>query len=103
MRSLGIFGRLSVLALLPVAAAAAITITGKVVDETGEPVREVRVAVADGAATSDAAGVFRLEVATPGHFQVRAEHEGFFLFTEQNVAVDEGASLEIRMNHLKEL
>ncbi len=38
-----------------------------------------------------------------GSYAVEAKREGFFLFTNQNVTLDEGVPLEIRMNHLKEL
>src|SRR5207248_44223 len=53
--------------------------------------------------TSDPAGAFRLDVPTRGIYQLQAEREGFFLFTNANVTLDDGVALEIRMNHLKEL
>jgi hypothetical protein len=90
-------------------AGAAIAITGKVVDENGAPVRDARVtaaqtgAAAPAGASSDAAGLFSLEVPVAGSYAVEAKREGFFLFTNQNVTLDEGVPLEIRMNHLKEL
>jgi hypothetical protein len=98
------------LALPVVHAAPAINITGKVVDENGAPVREAVVAVSPIAggsektsATSDPAGMFRLEITAPGDYQIQAGHEGFFLFANQRTALDEGVPLEIHMNHLKEL
>ena len=56
-----------------------------------------------GMATSDAAGTFRLEIPAPGDYQIQAQREGFFLFTNQSASLDEGVPLEIHMNHLKEL
>ena len=100
---------------LPLAQGAdgAITLAGKVVDENGAPVREAVVSVTQASvtqtglapvtATSDAAGLFRLEIPAPGVWQIQAQREGFFLFTNKNVTLDEGVPLEIQMNHLKEL
>ncbi|MGA2711831.1 MAG: carboxypeptidase regulatory-like domain-containing protein [Bryobacteraceae bacterium] len=90
-------------------ASAAITIAGKVVDENGAPVRDALVtALQPGTAdrdtaSSDAAGLFSLEVPAAGIYAIEAKREGFFLFTNQNVTLDEGVPLEIRMNHLEEL
>lgn len=90
-------------------ASAAISISGKVVDENGAPVRDAIVtAVQPGigapeSASSDAAGLFNLEVPLAGSYTVEAKHEGFFLFTNRNITLDEGVPLEIRINHLKEL
>ena len=91
------------------AAGAAVTLTGKVVDENGAPVRDALVTAAEtGAAervsaSSDAAGLFSIEVPAAASYTIEAKREGFFLFTNQNITLDEGVPLEIRMNHLKEL
>src|SRR5438874_1435019 len=81
------------------AAENALTVVGKIVDETGAPVPEARVtaslANARAATTSDPAGAFRLELPAPGGYRVQAEREGFFLFTNANVTLDEGVPLEI--------
>ncbi|HYA16435.1 MAG TPA: TonB-dependent receptor [Bryobacteraceae bacterium] len=107
----GIAGSIAKLALVVCAALgsaqAAVTITGRVADENGAPVRDVRVTVSGGAtsigATSDAAGVFRLEVPEDGNYRVEAQSDGYFLFAEPSVALSEAAPLEIRLNRLKDL
>ncbi len=100
----------------------AITIDGKVVDENGAPVQGVRVSVllpgsvkepgavkdsgaqtAAESATSDAAGLFRLQIPVEGTYPVRAEREGFFVFANGAVGLDSASPLEIHLNHLKEL
>ena len=105
------------LALALVAAAlplwGAVIVTGKVVDETGAPVRDVRITVSPAnasqtapgapAATSDPSGAFQLTIPAPGVYRVRAEREGFFLFTNDRLALEEGVPLEVHMSHLKEL
>ena len=72
-------------------AAAAVTITGSVVDETGNPVAGARVTAeasdtASVAATTDAAGVFRFDLAAAGDYQLRVAREGFFLLTTKSPA-----------------
>ena len=90
-------------------AGAAITVAGKVVDENGAPVRDALVTAmqpginAPEGASSDAAGLFTLEIPAAGIYTIEAKREGFFLFTNQNITLDEGVPLEIRINHLKEL
>src|SRR5581483_7903097 len=109
----GIFLILTVVAAIP-ALAAATSINGKVVDENGAPIPGVRVSAFDpspiktpstprAATTSDAAGIFRLDIPAAGLFDVRAEHDGFFLFQNRNVNLDPDSPLEIRLNHVKEL
>jgi hypothetical protein len=90
-------------------AGAAITVAGKVVDENGAPVRDALVTAmqpgisAPEGASSDAAGLFTLEIPAAGIYTIEAKREGFFLFTNQDITLDEGVPLEIRINHLKEL
>jgi hypothetical protein len=97
-------------------AAFPISINGKVVDETGAPVQGARVSASPAAATaqpgaknstesatSDAAGLFRLDIPAAGAWQVHAEHEGFFVFNNVAADLDSDSTLEIHMNHLKEL
>ncbi|HVW85175.1 MAG TPA: carboxypeptidase-like regulatory domain-containing protein, partial [Bryobacteraceae bacterium] len=100
------------LALAASIAQAAVTISGKVVDENGAPVQGARVVVlpqgtdkppATAGVTSDAAGLFRVDVAAPGVYQVQAEHDGFFLFSNPGLNLDPDSPLEIHINHLKEL
>ncbi len=113
------FVALALLALAPLASAD-VVITGKVVDENDAPVKEVRITVSpagvpnvsSGAsttvqaafqATTDAAGLFRLDLPEPGNYRIQAQQEGFFVFTDAAVALEDGTPLEIRMNHIKEL
>ncbi len=56
-----------------------------------------------GGVTSDAAGVFRIEVSTEGLWQVFAQEEGFFLFVKPDLTVDRDTTLEIHLSRLKEL
>jgi hypothetical protein len=124
--------RMSAAATAMPAIALAITINGKLVDENGAPVQGARVsaelsgpvpgagaqpAPAAGIApkenagarkptegvTSDAAGLFRLDIPAAGTYQVRAEHEGFFVFSSVAVNLDSCSPLEIHMSHRKEL
>lgn len=91
------------------AAGTGITVTGKVVDENGAPVRDAIVTAAQSdagqrvSASSDAAGLFSMEVTEAGSYTIEAKREGFFLFTNPNVTLDEGVPLEIQLNHVKEL
>jgi hypothetical protein len=93
------------------AASGAVTIAGSVVDETGNPVAGARV-IADSpepgggvlaAATSDAAGVFRFDLAAAGDYQLRVEREGFFLLTNKATHLDPTAPIEVHLTHQKEL
>jgi hypothetical protein len=90
-------------------AAAAVTITDSVVDETGNPVAGARVTAeapdtTSSAATSDAAGVFRFDLASPGDYQLRVVREGFFLLTNKaTTRLDPATPIEIHLTHLKEL
>jgi len=92
------------LALFAVTAnGAGVWVNGKVMDENGAPVRGVLVRVADHSASSDAAGIFRLEIPSEGIYEVKAEHEGFFVFTSPHVNLDPDSPIEIQMNHVREL
>jgi hypothetical protein len=108
-------GRLSALVLIALAAvytaAAAVTISGNVVDETGNPIAGARVIAVSpepeggelAAATTDAAGVFRLDLPAPGDYPLRVEREGYFLLTDKNTHFDPSSSIEVHLTHLKEL
>ncbi len=83
---------------------AAVTITGSVVDETGNPVPGARVMVDTiAAATSDAAGVYRVDIPAAGTYQLRVVREGFFLLINKDTRLDASAPIDIHLNHLKEL
>ena len=101
-----------VLALIVLAtaytAAAAVTITGSVVDETGNPVPGARVIAeasetSPNAATSDAAGVFRFDLPSSGDYRIRVVCQGFFLLTNKVTRLDPANPIEIHLTHLKEL
>ena len=93
------------------AAFGAIAITGKIVDENGAPVRGTLVSATPvtergrsaGSASSDAAGLFHLTLPSNGHYSIRAEREGFFVFTNPDLELNANAPVEIRLAHLKEL
>ncbi|MEP6715070.1 MAG: carboxypeptidase regulatory-like domain-containing protein [Terriglobia bacterium] len=101
------------LALLTCAQAATqVTIAGKVIDENGAPVKGAHIVILaagvlkappGGGVTSDATGLFHLEIPAEGIYQVRADCEGYFEFRHQSVNLDPDSPLEIQMNHLKEL
>src|SRR5580704_17745507 len=100
--------RVLLLLLTASIAAAAVTITGSVVDETGVPVAGARVTAevpetAPVAATTDAAGVFRFDVAAAGDYQLRVAREGFFLLTSKITHLDPSTPVEVHLTHLKEL
>jgi hypothetical protein len=105
--------RIVLLGATVVHAWAAITISGKVVDENDVPVRDALIsllsagapatATAIASGVADPAGVFHLEIPEAGEYRVHAEREGYFVFDAPAVALDEQAPLEIHMAHLKEL
>jgi hypothetical protein len=88
-----------------------ITVAGKVIDENNAPVRGAVVEAtlpgnpprSAGSASSDAAGVFHLTLPSDGHYSLRAERDGFFVFTNPDLELNAGAPVEIRLAHLKEL
>ena len=100
---------LTILAAPIVSTAQGLPVIGKVVDENDAPVRDAVISVTRDAsstpirATSDPAGIFRLEIPSPGDYHLQAEREGFFLFTNAKTSLDEDTPLEIKMNHLREL
>ncbi len=105
-------GRVPALALIVLLAAlsarAGVTVSGSVVDETGNPVAGARVVAEVGdsvvaAATSDAAGVFRFEIPAAGDYQIRVTREGFFLLTNKETHLDPSSPVDIHLAHLKEL
>ncbi len=98
------------LVLAPAAAAGAVNISGKVVDENGAPVKGAVVsasnpgaAVPSASASSDAAGLFHFDLPDGGHYSLRAERDGYFVFTNPDLELDAGVPIEIRLSHLKEL
>jgi len=103
---------LAILMALSPLYARAITVSGKVVDENGSPVAGVRVTASqprtapdqpETAASSDPAGLFRLELPAEGDYRVGANREGFFQFQNPAVHLSANAPLEIHLTHLNEL
>ena len=93
------------------AASAAVTVSGTVADETGNPIAGARVSViAPGverrpiaAVTSAAAGAFRFDLPAAGEYQLRVQREGFFLLVNQHTYLEPSVPLDIHLVHLKEL
>jgi len=108
-------GRLTALGAIVFAtaltAAAGVTISGSVVDETGNPVAGARISANESEppaalaseGTSDAAGEFRFELPGAGNYRLRVEREGFFLLLENAIHVDPSVPVNIHLTHLKEL
>jgi hypothetical protein len=97
---------LPVLLLVARAASAQISVSGRVVDETGAGVAGTRVEFASPpetvAASSDRAGNFQLVLPRPGEYSIRAERHGFYLFQAKPRAFDDGGEISITLNHLQE-
>src|SRR5947208_2674516 len=97
-----------VFGILPCLASAQVAITGRVVDETGAGVDGARIELrgADDraiAASSDRAGNFKLTLAAPGEYRIRAERLGFYLFEGKPRQFEPGPSeLTVTLNHLQE-
>jgi len=89
------------------AAAEPVLLSGRVVDENGISVPGARVEVFSVEkhlmATSDSAGKFNIELPSAAEYQVRAEQQGFFIFTGKPISFQEGSNqLTITLNHLRE-
>jgi len=90
-------------------ALAQVTVSGRVVDETGAAVAGARVELRTSdestaaVASSDPAGNFNLSLAGAGDYQIRAERPGFYLYQGKHQALTEGSSqLTIVLNHVQE-
>ena len=87
---------------------AQMVVSGRVVDETGTAVSGARVELRDTsgvteAASSDAAGDFRISLPKPGEYEIRAERLGFYLFHGKTERFDETVNLlTVTLNHLQE-
>ncbi len=88
---------------------AQVSVTGRVVDETGAGVAGTRIEVrpADGGApaiaSSDKAGGFKVVLPSAGDYSIRAERLGFYLYQRRSQEfVPGGAELTITLNHLQE-
>jgi len=87
---------------------AQVTISGRVVDETGAAVSGARVELRGETGTiltvasSDLAGNFNLDIAEGGNLEVRAERLGFYLFRNKQQFSQGSSQLTIVLNHLQE-
>ena len=88
---------------------AQVTISGRVVDETGAGIAGARIELryapdaAPVAASSDAAGNFKLQAPTASEYSIRAERLGFYLYRGRLENFQSGSSeLIITLNHLQE-
>jgi hypothetical protein len=106
MRAVGLICGLATLAWQS-AAVEPVSLAGRVVDENAISVAGARVEVYSGdvhaSAVSDGAGVFSMQLPSAGEYQVRAEQEGFFVYSTKSISFREGSNqLTITMNHLRE-
>jgi hypothetical protein len=88
---------------------AQVTVSGRVVDETGAGVEGARIEVRAKesttpiAASSDLAGNFKLTLPVAGPYSLLAERQGFFVFRAQDQHFDPPASqLIVTLNHQRE-
>ncbi len=106
MRAVGLICGLAALAW-QCAAGEPVSVAGRVVDENAVSVEGARVEAYSGAvhasAVSDSAGVFSLQLPAAGEYQVRAEQQGFFVFSGKSISFREGSNqFTITLNHLRE-
>jgi len=87
---------------------AQVTVSGRVIDETGAGIVGARVEFRPGdsglalAASSDLAGNFSLTLPSSGEYAMRAERQGFYLYQGRQ-SFDSGSSqLTITLNHVQE-
>jgi len=106
MRVLAQAARVSCLAALACAGASAqVTITGRVLDETGAAVPDARIELsrdggAPAAAFSDPAGNFAVSLPAAGDYAIRAERQGFYVYQNRGQRFEEGQThLAITLNH----
>jgi hypothetical protein len=86
---------------------AQVLINGRTVDETGVAVPAARIELRSNdhawSAASDVAGNFTLQIPAAGAFQIRAERQGFFVYTGSFPQLAPGShQLTITLNHLQE-
>jgi Carboxypeptidase regulatory-like domain len=95
--------------LLPLGLQAQVTVSGRVLDETGAAVSGARVefrtpeGAGMGVASSDTAGNFNLNPGPPGVYQIRAERRGFYIYQGKGQEFADGLNqLIITLNHVQE-
>src|SRR5262245_14101020 len=101
---------LGVLALCCGCAANAQTVlSGRVVDDSGVPLDNVRVAISQDGGTpletfTNPTGAFKASLPSGGIYEVMAEHRGFFRLVEREVRVEEsGAEITLVLNPQREI
>ena len=95
--------------LLCICARAQVSVSGRVIDETGAGVQGARIELRAGESTvpvvasSDVAGNFKATLPEPGRYAVLAERQGFFVFRAAEQHFDTPVSqLTIKLNHQRE-
>jgi len=97
-----------VLLLAGTASFAQVAVSGRVVDETGAAVAGARIemrlldATISLAASSDRAGSFLLHLPAAGEYRIRAERQGFYLYSAAQRFTEGAAELAITLNHVQE-
>ena len=87
-----------------VTVSAAITITGRVVDENDVPVSNAAISIPGAAPVrSDATGAFTLELPAPGDYLVSAEREGYYKLTAHPIHVEPGSEVTLALNTVREV
>ena len=87
---------------------AQVSVSGRVVDETGAAVAGARIDLSlpgapATATSSDATGNFSLSLPAAGEYDIRVERQGFYLYQGRGQRFEEGAShLTIVLNHMQE-
>jgi hypothetical protein len=97
------------LVLLCTGLTAQVSVTGRIIDDTGAGIAGARVEVRPGpggapaVASSDPAGNFTLSLPAAGEYSIRAERLGFYLYQNRSQLLGPGpAELTIALNHLQE-
>ncbi|HUB82674.1 MAG TPA: carboxypeptidase regulatory-like domain-containing protein [Bryobacteraceae bacterium] len=87
---------------------AQVSVTGRVVDETGAGIEGARVEFRPGVegppvpASSDQAGNFRLNLAVEGEYAIHAERQGFYVYQGRQSFGAGTSQLTITLNHVQE-
>ena len=93
---------LSALAGFPLCAAA-VTLSGHVVDENDAPVRSARVRVNSQETQTGPDGAFHFTFPAPGDFLVSVEREGYYALKDRTVHVETDQELTLVINSVREV
>jgi len=84
--------------------AAAVSVTGHVVDENEVPVPNAAIGIPGVAPVhSDATGAFALRLPRPGDYLVSAEHQGYYKLTGHPIHVEPGSEVTLVLNTVREV